>query len=383
MTEGPIAVAKSLGDQAITAVGDPRVYGTLMHHGVGGLPLLTSWRDERRAVTEARAQAAAAFEAVLHAPPAMELIGIDVTDAALNALRRLALRSIPWLAPERDAIAAAIGAVQPRTLVMASDQHRLGRLATALAAERGLETVVVQHGLPQTRIGMIPVVAGCLAVWSRDSYEWFVREGTPSAKLCVTGDPRMEMHRRVTERAERSILLLALSPTDETVNRAVVRLALGMRQVWPQAPRLVVKLHPGHRDWKWVSDEVGTQQGVSVLHREPLEPLLQQALATVVLRSTVALEALAFGSPIISVCVPGGVSTADHELKSMRIPVAASPQELRSIVQSMLDEHHRHNYFNERSAEITSLLGEIEGAAARVAALARGIGCPGASAHPM
>jgi hypothetical protein len=133
---------------------------------------------------------------------------------------------------------------------------------------------------------------------------------------------------------------------------------------------LVVKLHPGHRDWGWVTDAVqGTPARVAL--REPIEPLLAAASATVVLRSTVATDALAAGCPVVLVRVRGALSGADLELRDAGLPVANSPAELASAIEAIAGETRRLAYFAEREASVRRLIGPQD-AVDRVMRLALG-----------
>ena len=174
--EPMLAVARALPADGYRAIApDPRLASVWRRAGGRPVPMLGPWRDELR-VHRGAARAIGERWAALRAdPPSFVLDGVDLTDRALDRLEPLVVRSVPWLAVERLALAHRLDALAPRRLVLASDQHRLGRQAVELAAERGIRTLVLQHGLPQYRIGFLPVAADAVATWSEASDAWFSR----------------------------------------------------------------------------------------------------------------------------------------------------------------------------------------------------------------
>lgn len=361
MSDGVIEIARAAGDDAITLAADHRAMRRAAAAGVATRPLHLSPPAQARLVRRGARAARAAFAAIERRPPVMELGGSDVAAAALVALRPMARRSAPWLLAEAAAIASALDRHRPRSLVVASDQHRIGRLAVAASRERDIRAITIQHGLPQQRVGLVPVVADTVAAWSPASRDWFVGHGTDPARIVITGNPRW----RPSPRPERApgaaaSLLLALSPTAVEANRAVIRLVLDAAAASAAGGRpmdVVVKLHPGHRDWGWVDAEIAGAPGARTALAEPIEPLIRGADATILLRSTVAMDSLAAGTPVVLVRVAGGLSAADAELASLELPVADDPTALLSALAGLLDARGRSAYFDARRDELEAYLG--------------------------
>jgi hypothetical protein len=361
------------------AAADPRALRRLRATGLEAVALLLPWREERRALAAARPLTAAALESIAADPPVMELDGRDLAAHAVAALRRSLGRSIPWLAPESRALARFLERVRPTAVAIASDQHRIGRLTVMHGRRLGLQVVVLQHGLPQSEIGYLPVVADRVAAWSPESAAWFADRGTDPARLVVTGNPRLDAvgpgRAAETPASSDRRVLLALSPASVQLNAAIAELALDLAAGGRTS--LKIKLHPGHRDWGFVTEAVrarGLADRVLIVHHDPLPPLLEWADLMLVHRSTVAVEALAAGVPVIAVeADPGQPSMARLELEPLRLPTAVSRSSLADLVEQLAQPAARRAYLDERSEQIERFVGPHDGrSAARIADLLLG-----------
>jgi hypothetical protein len=334
-------------------------------------------RARGRAVPAARRR----WTGLASRPPKFDLEGRDVGAAAMARLEPLVRRSVPWLAAERDALARRLDAMQPRWLVMASDQHRLGRLAVALARDRGIRTLVLQHGLPQYRLGFLPLVADELATWSEASDDWLVAAGADRGRLRRVGNPRLD----ALVRSDRAVsgsdtarehaaegrprLLLTLSPNDVDRNLALLELALAWLDAEPGG-HLIVKLHPGDGSWGAVRHRIAAHPAagrVSLARLEPLYPLLHWAALVLLHRSTVAVEALAAGTPV-AIGTVGDPSPDDSLPADLDLPEVSDPRELRDLVREVSEPAARARFLDERRAAIERTTGPLDGGvAARIA----------------
>jgi hypothetical protein len=373
--------ARALGEVAVASA-DPRAWRRLRSDGLQPVGLVVDWRRQRQLLAAASRQVADARDDLLRRPPSITFRNRDVTRSVLDALSNLIWRSMPWLGPEQAAVEEFLHCVDPPAVAIASDQHRIGRIVSAAAARRGISVVVLQHGLPQMQVGLLPVVADLVATWSADSQAWFARHGTDPARLAITGNPRLDaLHAFDREQARREVadryglngarrLLLALSPTSEQVNRAVAATVLEATERLPDAV-LIIKLHPGQGSWRFLEQQVRASRArdrIRILRRAPLYPLLGWASLTLLHRSTVAVEALAARSPVVVVDAAGARSGADLELAALGPPRVASTEELVVIAGDAPGE----SYFGPRTTAITRLVGPLDGgSSARIADLVR------------
>jgi hypothetical protein len=337
--------------------------------------LVLPWRDERRLVGDARRSLAGVWRELTAEPPLMAFGEIDLGPLALRRLRPLVLRSMPFLAAESAAVERYFDATVPEAVAIASDQHRIGRLTVAAARRRGIRSVVVQHGLPQGRIGYLPVIADLVAAWSSASRDWFVDAGTPPESVVVTGNPRFDALATTHRAQPRGLhILLALSPTALATNEALVRSALEALDRLPGG-RLTVKLHPGQSDWSFVARIVRSATNrtrIAVRRHEPLYPLLAEASVVVVHRSSVAIEALVAQRPVIVHRVGTEPTTADLELADLQLRVTERPSDLAAAAIELSGAAAARRYLAERASEIDHIAGPLDGRSAeRIVALLR------------
>jgi hypothetical protein len=236
-------------------------------------------------------------------------------------------------------------------VLLASDQHRIGSLVTVEARTFGIPTAVLQHGLPQHRVGYVPVIADRLLAWSEQSKRWFVARGADPRRVVVVGNPTFDAY-GAAEPAPASgplRVLLALTPVTTGTNEMIVQTALDALTALPTA-ELTLKLHPGDGHWDYVRALVAGHEArdrVVVRHREPLQPEIQRARVVWVHRSTVAVEALAAGVPVVIVRADTP-STADMELSGLDLPVADDASSLARLTRSLDDSFQRDAYFAAR-----------------------------------
>ncbi len=368
MLESLVLLARHLGTERSSVVTtDPRAFRLLDSRGVRPLSLGGGWRDARAAVSRAKPAIQSGWAAVesLHVP--MLLGGRDERMDALESLRPLVTRSLPWIGADIAAAASFLDVGQPTAIALASDQHRTGRVVTQLAERRGIPVVVLQHGLPQAAIGYLPVVAPTVATWSAASRQWFVDAGTDPDRLKVLGNPRFDEFAANGPAADgpegRPRMLLALSPTSPAVNSAAASLAVRALQDLPAAS-LVIKLHPGQGDWGHVRRLVRASpvaHRVNLRRRSSLAPLLRWADVTLIHRSTVAVDSLAAGKPVVVLDVGPGQHPPQRELSELDPPVADNPRRLVEIVVELARD--RSAFFSSRTAAVESLVGPVDGMA--------------------
>lgn len=384
MVEPLVAVARHLGDRAAVGAADPRVYRRFLAAGIRPTALVVGLGAQRAALREGRRSLRPLLDALRRDPPSMPLDGVDVGPEAISALVPVASRSLAWAGVERAALREFLAASGAGSVLLASDQHHIGRIATQVAGQLGLRSIVAQHGLPRIAVGLLPVVADRVAAWSEASAAWLTERGTDPARVIITGNPRLDATRagdrermRVHASAELGLsgspnLLLALSPDGGRANAALVTVALEAVEKLAQSS-LIVKLHPGQGEWSWVAGHVRSSHAadrVRILRTEPLAPLLAWADVTLLHRSSVALESLAYGTPIAVIGVDGTISGADAELRDLAPPVGRDGRDVVAIVSEVATEEGRAAYLAVRSEALERAVGALDGgSSARLASL--------------
>lgn len=362
MLDPLVAVARGFQGTAAAVSADPRaVTAWRATH----LTCYGAWADARtvaRLVRQGVREFDRRWAAIQRNPPQMRLGGRDLAGEVLPLLRRFLRWRTAWLPVEAAAIERSLRIVKPYRLVLTSDQHRLGRLGTEVARAMGVKTLVIQHGLPQDRIGYVPVVADAVACWSAHSKDWFVAQGTAAHRLVITGSPALEADTPPSAIGSRPAILGLLSPTVAGLNERLTRtlLTTAQRLGWP----LTLKLHPGHRDWTTVRAVVAEYRGVvdvKVKHREPLIPLIDQSSVVVVHRSTTALQALARRRPVVVVLDAAAGSFSELDAPMLQLPSARTVSDLAAILAELAMPGRVEEYFSTRVSALEYVLGPCAG----------------------
>jgi hypothetical protein len=374
MMEPAALVAEAASGSCAVGTTDPRALRRLRARGLAASAIVSGVAEEQRMVRAARRSLDDAWRSFEARPPAMTLRGRDLGAAAARRLAPLVQRSMPYLVPERAALERFVEVASPRAVAIAADQHRGGRLSVAICRAAGLRSVVLQHGLPQGPIGYLPVVADTVATWSAASGAWFESHGTDADRLEITGNPRTDQfYAAVPGSTGAPHLVVALSPAATDTNVKIVGGVIGAARKMPDA-RWTIKLHPGQSSWEAVEALVQDFDGRNIrLQRfEPLGPLLAGASHVVVHRSTVAVEALAAHVPVLVYRAGSEPTTADAELRDLRLPVVEAPDQLMVAVRDLSHEPEIEAYFASRQHLIEHVTGPVDGQSAqRIVALMR------------
>lgn len=368
MLDPAALVAKELpSNRRVVASADPRAYRTLRRWGLDVHSMALSVKEEMRCL-RAGARLLPLLDSLVASHPPMPLGGVDLGARAIRRLARSTRRSLPWIVVEHRSLLRLAEKLEPAAWAVASDQHRIGRLVAHVAGDRSV--TVLQHGMPQAEIGYLPLVADRLAAWSPSAVEWFIRRGTPAARLATLGNPRLDHLARAetgssTPPHSSLRLLLALSPSALSTNRHVLETTLAALDTL-EAVDLVIKLHPGHREWGWVKQLVAgsaRRSAIRIDHRGSLETILAFIDVAIVHRSTVALEALAAGIPVIALQsdLP---SVADEELRDVDLPTASNTDELARAIAALRQPEARERFVRERRERVLHHAGPLDGRSA-------------------
>ncbi len=381
--ESSMAVAAELtSTRAAIGASDPRTYRAWRRAGWDPSALVLGPRDDRSVTRHAAARSMEAWrEARSHCPP-LVIDGMDLTSAALEAMDSFVPRSVRRLAVDWTAIGRFLDASDADAVVLASDQHRTGRLAVEIARQEGRRSVVLQHGLPQNRTGYVPVHADFLMAWSEASASWFVAQGTPPERIQIVGNPRLDRLADVTSRSIDQVgttaavsgggrrVLLALSVAPVAVNVRLVEIVLDAVQSIA-GTTLIIKVHPGGSDWgfvrRLVGERVGVQGAVRIVEREDLYALIAWSNVVVVHRSSVAAEALAARRPVIAVTADG-TSVASQDLPGLNLPEVGDAPGLAALIVDHARDVAGAAFIADRKAAISAAVGPLDGLAARRAA---------------
>lgn len=195
--------------------------------------------------------------------------------------------------------------IQPKAIFLASDSHRTSRMITLIAKSLGIRTIVSQHGAVVGDFAYVPLVADCMGAWGPWCARWFIDREVPPSKVVVTGNPRSARAEEVKVKVRESkYALLTTQPIDTYLTEELMGRVLESLLCDPNL-QLKIRPHPGDSQ-RELLESIVNRQPLSVRQRvffsKPHTSLaddLSCAFTVVTAQSTVGIDALAFGIPLI------------------------------------------------------------------------------------
>lgn len=180
-----------------------------------------------------------------------------------------------------------------------------------LCSKRGIPTMGFQEGnlrhRDQETQNKQTLAAECishLCVWSEASKQAYIQAGVPESKLYVTGIPHLDPW--LKERPAKQGKVVAFCPPLTSRYEGDLGKAVGQLAEWAQKSRvnLVLRFHPFDNVAENVRQQLVSNPFVQVFTGETLE-LLSVADVVISQHSTVAVEALALGVPLVELDIDG------------------------------------------------------------------------------
>ena len=215
-------------------------------------------------------------------------------------------RQIPQLCREIIAIESLLITIKPKSILMASDAHRIGRIIVQLARQLNIKTNVMQHGAPVWEYGYIPVFADKMMVWGKESFYWFLERGVCEEQLAIVGNPRFDKAIKAYSDCYHSIspkILLLTNPIDRNVIKKLIRTFAWATENFKG--KVIIKLHPSETDPEWfrsqIPDPVKNNVEVSSL---PMNDVgLGIGDIAVVGNSSAGIDAILMGAAVVNICI--------------------------------------------------------------------------------
>ncbi len=206
-----------------------------------------------------------------------------------------------------------------RAVVVASDVHPVGKAIVHLANARGIPTIVVQHGLygndgEALTLGFLPLSAATVCVWGEGSAQILERHGVARERIRLTGQPRFDQivalreqdwHHRICDQLELAHSCRFLTFASQNIfRRDEQRLAIlqSFGRLCEDIPEsvVVVKLHPAENLRLWEQSAAKLElPRVRIVKQIDLHRLLAASDVVMTVFSTVGLEALLLGKPLV------------------------------------------------------------------------------------
>lgn len=237
-------------------------------------------------------------------------------------------------------------AIEPRVVVTASTQLTGGSAAVAAARNRGLRTILLQHGLLQPFY--VPLSADVMCTWGQLSSSTLARLGIDVQRLPPLGSPRHDAMSPTKNGIGRQVLLRSLALEDKLTivffsngndllrnGSAPLDCAKWIEAVareYRSRLNVIVRLHP-NEDGSLYRD---CPNLVVTKNRPDFAPLLDGCDCVLSLCSTALYEALLYRKPIWQLAAPGWPDLAENWKQGVAQRVA-SEDELRERVERLLD----------------------------------------------
>ncbi|MEC5424233.1 hypothetical protein QGM71_12100 [Virgibacillus sp. C22-A2] len=80
----------------------------------------------------------------------------------------------------------------PASCIVVSSPNHFGRVVALVAAEQGIATICMQHGIIANEFGYIPKIATIDAVYGQYEVDWYRKLGVAKKSLAIIGHPRFD-----------------------------------------------------------------------------------------------------------------------------------------------------------------------------------------------
>ncbi len=246
--------------------------------------------------------------------------------------------------------------LKPPILVVPVDVNPAFRAISRTFRRRDLPVLVVQHGAVSGDMGgfhVMPMEGGRQAVWGDLPREWHLSRGKPPDSQVVTGNPGFdpiaggrdaapnEVRRRLGLDAQGGIILVAtewFSGVSSVVTtedeEKFIRHTLRALKRFPDH-QVVVKLHPGYQpEYKGLVRAIAEREGIEVtIATEGLWDLLAVCEVVVISSSTVGLEAMILGRPVVVVHAFEGMEEVPYVASGAALGATSQPEEIATAVE--------------------------------------------------
>jgi hypothetical protein len=274
-------------------------------------------------------------------PPAVQELRVERLRDALS-------QDLPLVLARARVAAESLRRFKPHVVLQMEDVSPWGRTLAALSRAKGAWTVVVQHGLTGEEVyghHVMPVLAHCHACWGDYTRQWNIDRGAPPDSQIVVGNPVFDQYfssigetsgptqvpNEVVFVSQPFAPVAAAESEFDRLKALEALVALERRGI-----RVIIRPHPSENREE-LENLVSGLGFLSVRWDELLETTLQRQAVVVARSSTVALEALIRGRPVVLVALSGrgdrtGLSRYGAAL------VAESQSELGTLVRACLED---------------------------------------------
>jgi len=317
--------------------------------------------------------------------------GCDCWPLVRAQLAGIALLQFPWSARAMDEAAAALDAIEPQVAVTYAEAGGWGRALALECRRRSIPLAGLQHGFiyrhwlnyrhepdemsPDRRNAAdagFPRPASTLLFDEYAARHLATAGRFPAGALAVTGSARLDELIEAASAITHSDLERAHAET-HAGDRAVVLFAAKEKEARPFLPalvqairetptaQLVIKPHPAETPAVYAGVIAGVSNAHVLPAGAPLAPFLAAAGALITVNSTVAVDALSLGLPVLVIGLPNNLSPF---VEAGLMVGAGTQEEIRAALAKLL---YNQEFRGMMRARMGSLARTGGGSAARCA----------------
>lgn len=238
------------------------------------------------------------------AVPAVPWRGADVSAALVATWRYAAADLHRRVHPMVDSLAKVVRSRGVRTVVVSSDSSPISRALVLWARRNAVASAVIQHSFGIEEYGYIPVTADRMLAWGEQARRDLMGFGTPPDRIMVTGTPKYDAlfgagpaGRLCASR--RQVVYVTQNLANDPTNTARL---LSDLMVIGCGGDLAVRVHPADDPGRYAAV---LDQAVTILTKGDLFAMLAETAVVVTQYSTVAMEAVLAGVPVVLILPEG------------------------------------------------------------------------------
>jgi len=236
---------------------------------------------------------------------------------------------------------------KPEIVCGVDDWSRYPNTLLAIAKQKNLKTFVMRYGLLDQRPKGVPVNADRMAVYGQSSVETLVRSGVSRTRLFAVGQPEGKENKELSmEKVNNVLTALGLDRTrpiivfggtcvPESASYHPYDIFYNTIKKYRNL-QVVSKPHPAESErlYKTLLKKHGVSN--NILTKKHLLELLAGCTALVTTKSTVALEAMAYGKPVIYINTMNAPLSSFPKRKEGMVEIVKTGQELSEALDRIL-----------------------------------------------
>ncbi len=214
-----------------------------------------------------------------------------------------------------DKLSELFKSAKPDALVLWEDCVAFERICALVAKQGRVKSIVLQHGLFRPILekgdwvrGFAPLTADKIAVWGKRFKDYLVSHGVQSGKIIVTGGPRFDSLATKGEGDQgflekigaggRELVVFASQQPSVGVNSYFIAKEAMKAMADFNDKQLIIKIHPLEKPgpYQKIAKEMNSN---AIVMKDQLYELIRAASVLITHSSTVGLEAMALGKPVI------------------------------------------------------------------------------------